>query len=174
MIRSKRSFPSKVDLVIYDFDGVMTDNKVYVDQAGSEPVCVNRSDGLAVSWLRKIGIQQVICSTEANLGVQARADKLGLRCFSGIKDKGSSFAQILSEFDAPPENTLMIGNNINELSSLVLAGISTYPKCGHPIVLDQFDAIIDKNSGEGVVRAFADYFFEMSGSNYKSNLIKFN
>ena len=173
-MRSKRSFPKKVDLVIYDFDGVVTDNKVYVGQDGCETVCVNRSDGLAVSWLRKNGIQQVIFSTETNLVVRARAEKLGLHCFSGINDKGSSFAQILSEFDALPENTLMIGNNINELSSLVLARISTYPKCGHPIVLDQFDAIIDKNGGEGVVRAFADYFFEMSGSNSKSNLIQFN
>ena len=174
MIRSKRSFPSKVDLVIYDFDGVMTDNKVYVDQDGSETVCVNRSDGLAVSWLRKIGIQQVICSTEANLVVQARADKLGLRCFSGIKDKGSIFAQILAEFNALSENTIMIGNDINDLKTLALAGFSACPKDGHPIVLDQVDAVIDRNGGEGVVRAFADYFFEMSGSNYKSNLIKFN
>ena len=152
----------------------MTDNKVYVGQSGPEIVCVNRSDGLAMSWLRNNGIQQVIFSTKTNLVVRAQADKLGLHYFSGIKDKGSSFAQILSEFDALPENTLMIGNNINELSSLVVAGISTYPKCGHPIVLDQFDAIIDTNGGEGVVRAFADYFFEMSGSNHKSNLIKFN
>ena len=98
MMRSKRSFPNKVDLVIYDFDGVMTDNKVYVDQDGSETVCVNRSDGLAISWLRKKGIEQVILSTETNLVVRARADKIGLRCFSGIKDKGSIFAQILAEF----------------------------------------------------------------------------
>ena len=173
-MRGKRSFPKKVDLVIYDFDGVMTDNKVYVGQDGCETVCVNRSDGLAISWLRKNGIQQVIFSTETNLVVRAQADKLGLHCFSGIKDKGSSFAQILSEFDAPPENTIMISNDISDLSALALTGFSSCPKDGHPIVLDQVDAIIDKNGGEGVVRAFADYFFEMSGSNYKSNLIKFN
>ena len=174
MMRSKRGFPKKVDLVIYDFDGVITDNKVYVSQDGCETVCVKRSDGLAISWLRKNAIQQVIFSTETNLVVRARAGKLGLHCFSGINDKGSSFAQILSEFDALPENTIMIGNDINDLSALALAGFSACPKDGHPIVLDQVDAIIDKNGSEGVVRAFADYFFEMSGSNSKRNLIKFN
>ena len=68
----------------------------------------------------------------------------------------------------------MIGNDTNDLSALALAGISACPKDGHPIVLDQVDAIIDTNGGEGVVRAFTDYFFEMSGSNSKSNLIQFN
>ena len=173
MMRSKRSFPNKVDLVIYDFDGVMTDNKVYVDQDGSETVCVNRSDGLAISWLRKKGIEQVILSTETNLVVRARADKIGLRCFSGIKDKGSIFAQILAEFGILAENTIMIGNDINDLEPLTLAGFSASPKDGHPTVLNQVDAIIDKNGGEGVVRAFADYFFEMSGSNRESQLVKF-
>ena len=174
MMQIKRCFPKKVDLVVYDFDGVMTDNKVYVGQDGSETVCVNRSDGLAISWLRKNGIKQVIFSTETNLVVAARADKLGLRCYSGITDKGSFFLQILTEFNALAENTIMIGNDINDLGALVLAGFSACPKDGHPTVLNQVDAIIDKNGGEGVVRAFADYFFEMSGSNYKSNLIKFN
>ncbi len=81
----------------------MTDKKVYEDKSGPEIVSVKRNDGLAMTWLRNNGIQQVIFSTETNLVVRAQADKLGLHCFSGIKDKGSSFAQILSEFDARPK-----------------------------------------------------------------------
>ena len=38
-------------LIVYDFDGVMTDNKVYVDQNGNETVQVNRADGLGISEL---------------------------------------------------------------------------------------------------------------------------
>ena len=44
-----------IKLLVYDFDGVMTDNKVFVDQHGNEMVQVNRADGLGISEIRKLG-----------------------------------------------------------------------------------------------------------------------
>ena len=55
-----------IKLIVYDFDGVMTDNKVYIDQNGNEMVQVSRADGLGVSEIIKLGIQQIIMSTEVN------------------------------------------------------------------------------------------------------------
>ena len=51
-----------IKLIVYDFDGVMTDNRVYVDQKGNEMVQVNRADGLGVSEIKKLGIKQMIIS----------------------------------------------------------------------------------------------------------------
>ena len=45
-----------VDLIVYDFDGVMTDNRVWVNEDGVESVAVNRGDGLGVSMIKKLGI----------------------------------------------------------------------------------------------------------------------
>ena len=67
-----------IRLIVYDFDGVMTDNRVYIDQNGNETVQVNRSDGLAVSEIKKLGIKQIIISTETNPVVSARAEKLNI------------------------------------------------------------------------------------------------
>ena len=53
----------KINLIVYDFDGVMTNNKVYIDQNGGEMVIVNRADGLGISEIEKIGIEQIIIST---------------------------------------------------------------------------------------------------------------
>tara|TARA_B100001964_G_scaffold136629_1_gene150796 strand:+ start:684 stop:917 length:234 start_codon:yes stop_codon:yes gene_type:complete len=72
---TKKEF--NLDLIIYDFDGVMTDNKVYVDQNGNEMVQVNRADGLSIAKIKKLGIKQIIISTEKNPVVSARASKLG-------------------------------------------------------------------------------------------------
>ena len=55
-----------IKLICYDFDGVMTDNKVYIDQDGCEMVQVNRADGLGVAEIKKLGINQIIISTEKN------------------------------------------------------------------------------------------------------------
>ena len=57
-------FKNNLKLIVYDFDGVMTDNKVYIDERGREMVQVNRADGLGVSEIKKLGIEQIIISTE--------------------------------------------------------------------------------------------------------------
>jgi len=75
------------ELIIYDFDGVMTDNKVYVDQNGNEMVQVNRADGLSIAEIKKLGIKQIIISTEKNPVVSVRARKLGIPCLQGIDSK---------------------------------------------------------------------------------------
>ena len=69
----------------------MTDNKVYVDQNGNETVKVSRADGLGVSEIKKMGIEQIIISTETNLVVSARAKKLGINCLQGIENKKGNF-----------------------------------------------------------------------------------
>ena len=58
---------TEVKLIVYDFDGVMTDNRVIVDETGRESVTVNRADGLAVSLIKQMGIEQLILSTEKNV-----------------------------------------------------------------------------------------------------------
>ena len=81
---------NKIDIIIYDFDGVMTNNKVYVDQNGNETVQVNRADGLGISEIKKLGIEQIIISTETNPVVSARANKLEIICLQGIENKKSA------------------------------------------------------------------------------------
>ena len=67
-----------IKLLVYDFDGVMTDNTAFVSENGIEMVRVNRSDGLAVQQLARQGFKQLILSTEANPVVTTRAQKLNI------------------------------------------------------------------------------------------------
>ena len=76
-----------IKIIYYDFDGVMTDNKVYADQNGNEMVQVSRADGLGVSEIIKLGIQQIIMSTEVNPVVTQRAIKLKIPCLQGLENK---------------------------------------------------------------------------------------
>ena len=78
---------SSLILIVYDFDGVMTDNKVYINQNGNEMVQVNRSDGLGIAKIKTLGIKQIIISTEENTVVSARANKLDIPCLQGIANK---------------------------------------------------------------------------------------
>ena len=82
----KRTLPDPVKLVVFDFDGVFTDNKVYTAQDGTETVMCDRRDGLGVKMLRERGIDMFILSLETNLVVEARARKLGIDAHQGCED----------------------------------------------------------------------------------------
>ena len=91
----------KIKLIVYDFDGVMTNNKVYIDQNGNEMVAVNRADGLAIAEIKKIGIEQIIISTEKNKVVSVRARKLDIPCAQGIDNKKDYLIIILGLLACP-------------------------------------------------------------------------
>ena len=67
---------SNIKLLIYDCDGVLTDNRVLVDETGQESVLFHRGDGYGIRMLKELGIEQMIVSTETNPIVARRAEKL--------------------------------------------------------------------------------------------------
>lgn len=75
-----QSIARKIKLIVFDFDGVFTDNKVLVLQNGTEGVFCNRSDGLGLSAVKKQGIITLVISTEINSVVSVCCKKLGIKC----------------------------------------------------------------------------------------------
>jgi N-acylneuraminate cytidylyltransferase len=76
--RRKRAMPETIELIIADFDGVLTDNRVWVDQDGTELVAAYRSDSIRLKELRSRGMDVLILSSELNRVVEARAQKMGV------------------------------------------------------------------------------------------------
>ncbi|BDQ34245.1 HAD hydrolase family protein [Pseudodesulfovibrio portus] len=146
----------KIRLVVYDFDGVMTDNRVSVDQDGRESVRANRSDGLGVGMIRDLGLEQVILSTEANPVVKARADKIHLEAIHGIRDKGSALIELAEKRSISVGGILFVGNDVNDADAMGLAGFKVAPADAHPSILALADYITQAPGGQGVVRELAD------------------
>jgi len=146
----------RIKLLVYDFDGVMTDNKVYVDQNGNESVQVNRSDGLGVSEIKKLGIEQIIISTEKNPVVTKRAKKLNIKCLQGIDNKKQALEEYCYKKNIKLQNTAFVGNDINDLEALEIAGYSFCPADAHKSVKDISIYTLKSNGGEGVIREIFD------------------
>ena len=87
----------RVRLVAFDFDGVFTDNAVYVSQDGTETVRCVRSDGLGLQTLTALGVATIVISTETNPVVAARSRKLAIRCIQGCDDKRSALEGVIAE-----------------------------------------------------------------------------
>lgn len=157
----KKKEPFKIDeksleLIIYDFDGVMTDNRVEVDQNGVETVRVNRSDGLAISALKKRDIPQVIISTEKNPVVQKRAEKLGIPVSHSVDDKKYFVANYLKEKNIDPRNVVYVGNDVNDLEAMKIVGLPIAPADAHDEVRRIARYTTHARGGEGVVRELLD------------------
>jgi 3-deoxy-D-manno-octulosonate 8-phosphate phosphatase (KDO 8-P phosphatase) len=146
-----------VKLVVYDFDGVLTDNRVLVHQDGTESVFCNRSDGWWIKEIRKLGVEQVILSTEKNPVVKARADKIGLPCTQGVDDKLAGLKKLLAERNLPPEQVCYVGNEMNDVDCMKTAGHPLAPQDGHPEILRIAKHVLPCNGGAGIVRHVHDW-----------------
>uniref|UniRef100_A0A7C4PTH5 N-acylneuraminate cytidylyltransferase n=1 Tax=Anaerolinea thermolimosa TaxID=229919 RepID=A0A7C4PTH5_9CHLR len=152
----RRPLPEKVDLVVFDFDGVLTDNRVWVDEEGHEMVAANRSDSLGVAYLRRSGLKMVVLSTETNPVVAARCRKMQIPVVQGIWDKAAELPRIMAEFDAAPERTIYVGNDINDVPCFALVGCAVAVADAQPAARRAADIVLSRNGGHGAVRELLD------------------
>jgi YrbI family 3-deoxy-D-manno-octulosonate 8-phosphate phosphatase len=148
--------PSAIDLIVYDFDGVMTDNRVLTLQDGTEAVFANRSDGLAISLIGDMGIKQVIISMETNPVVRARAEKVGIQCLQGIGDKLNILKKYLAEQNIDKDKVAFIGNEINDVAAMSYVGLPVAPADAYPEAKNVAKIVLKTKGGDGVVREFFD------------------
>lgn len=141
-----------LELIIYDFDGVMTDNRVMVDQNGIESVMVSRGDGYGVTNITKLGIKQIIVSTEVNPVVARRAEKLKIEVIHGVEDKKTIVTKYLKDNGYNSDNVMFIGNDLNDIEAMKVVGFTGAPKDAEEEILDYVDWISSKNGGYGVIR----------------------
>jgi 3-deoxy-D-manno-octulosonate 8-phosphate phosphatase (KDO 8-P phosphatase) len=147
---------NSIKLLVYDFDGVMTDNKVYIDQHGHEMVQVSRADGLGIAEIRKLGIQQMILSTEANPVVSARAEKLDLLCLQGVDNKAKALTEYCNVHQISLSDVAYVGNDINDLEVMKLVGTTFCPADAHSSIKEITQYILGSKGGEGVSREIFD------------------
>jgi N-acylneuraminate cytidylyltransferase len=154
----KRPMPEKIDLIICDFDGVITDNRVWVDQDGTEMVAAYRSDSVRIKDLRAIGIEVMILSSEPNRVVEARARKMGVEAIHGIAlhEKGRVMREVLEQKNIKAENVIYIGNDINDLPCFEIAGWSVAVADAYPELIKVADYILSKAGGHGALRELSD------------------
>ncbi len=156
--KTRRPMPATIKLVLCDFDGVITDNRVWTDQDGRETVVASRADSMRVKQMREIGIDVMILSSEVNAVVSARAKKMGVEAVHGVglQDKGRVMREILAEKNIKVEEVVFIGNDWNDLPCFEIAGWAVAVADAYPEVLRAADHVLAKAGGHGAVRELCD------------------
>ena len=148
--------------IVFDFDGVFTNNKVYLNEQGEESIRCDRSDGLGIDMLKRFKIKNswdleyFILSKEQNIIVNKRAEKLQIESFKGINNKKNFIENYLfnrfGDFEYSKNGVLYLGNDLNDLSAIKLCGFSIAPIDAHEIIKKNVDITLSKKGGEGFVR----------------------
>ncbi|HKJ39254.1 MAG TPA: acylneuraminate cytidylyltransferase [Anaerolineales bacterium] len=156
--KHRRTMPKKIELVMLDFDGVVTDNRVWTDQDGKETVAAYRSDSILINDLREKGIETMILSSEVNPVVAARAKKMGVEAIHGmgLQDKGRVMREVLEQKNIKAENVIFVGNDLNDLSCFEVAGWSVAVADAYPEVIQAADFVLSKRGGHGAVRELCE------------------
>lgn len=163
-------WPARIDLVVFDFDGVMTDNSVRVTAMrrdspaawrgvsgnASESVVCSRGDGMGIDRLRKAGVRMMVLSKEKHPVVSARCAKLKLDCHQGVDGKLSYLKAHLKKNGFSPKNVIYLGNDVNDLECLKFVGLPVVVSDAHPSVLAAAKLILRHPGGRGAVRELSD------------------
>lgn len=154
--KKRRPIPERVNLVVFDFDGVITDNRVWVDENGREMVAANRSDSMGINHLRQAGIEAVVLSTEVNPVVAARCRKMNVPVWQGVVDKASGLSKILVEKQVDPAYVIYVGNDTNDLPCFPMVACALVVADAQPAARRQADIVLNGKGGHGAVREVCD------------------
>jgi 3-deoxy-D-manno-octulosonate 8-phosphate phosphatase (KDO 8-P phosphatase) len=148
----------EIRLVVFDFDGVFTDNTVYVFEDGREAVRCFRGDGIGLQRLEQRGIATLIISTETNPVVSARSRKLRIHCVQGCNDKRATLETSVQEMGLSLTQVAFVGNDINDLPCLMCVMLPIVVQDAHPEVIPHALYQTKVRGGHGAVREICDLF----------------
>jgi YrbI family 3-deoxy-D-manno-octulosonate 8-phosphate phosphatase len=164
--KARRPMPASVKLVVTDFDGVITDGRVWVNGDGVETVAASRADSMRIRQMRAAGIEVMILSSEVDNVVSARARKMGIQAIHGmgLDGKGEVLKQILAEKNLNAAEVVYLGNDFNDLPCFEVAGWAVAVADAYPEVLRAADYVLKTNGGFGALRELCDLILKIASS----------
>ena len=160
-------FDSEIKAIVFDFDGVFTNNSVYTSSNGEEYIQSSKSDSFALSVFRDfigrkgIELETYVITTEKNISVNKRCEKLELECLKGVNSKKEAWCEMAEKLSInDPSNILYLGNDLNDYEIMMFAKSTACPSDSHKEIKRIADFISQRKGGEGFVRDVLEKLME--------------
>lgn len=144
--------PDEVKAIVMDFDGVLTNNTMQVDERGQESVVCHRGDGWAIRQFKNVGIHLLILTQESNPAVRARCDKLGVECIVAGENKLPDLEKWLKMNRLRAEDTLYIGNDVPDVLCMMHVACALAPCDAYEEAKNAADIVFTLPGGQGCIR----------------------
>jgi 3-deoxy-D-manno-octulosonate 8-phosphate phosphatase (KDO 8-P phosphatase) len=154
----------KIKLLIFDVDGVLTDNSVFIGDGKTEYKRFNIADGMAVYMARRAGIPTAFLSGRKSSSTTARAKELGIKDLYQIPGpKKIPFEKLLKKYKLNPEQTSYMGDDVIDVALMKMVGVSATVPHAPAYVKRYADIITKKQAGFGAAREFVEMVFKAKG-----------
>jgi 3-deoxy-D-manno-octulosonate 8-phosphate phosphatase (KDO 8-P phosphatase) len=154
----------KIKAIALDIDGVLTDGNFYWGSHGEEIKKFSFADVMGVSLGRKAGLIFALISGEDNILIDRFAEKMRIvDIYKGSKDKAQALRSFSKKYDFELSQICFMGDDVNDLNALALAGLSAAPANAHDSVKEKVMLITKNSGGQGAVRELVDLILANKG-----------
>ena len=159
-----RERASRIKLMAFDVDGVLSDGSLFYTDEGVEIKAYNSLDGLGLNLLRKAGITLAIITGRNTPNVKARMRHLGIDLlFQGSRNKLETMHELLAQLGLKAEEAGFMGDDIIDLQVMAACGFSAAPADAHALAKQHARLIASKNGGRGAVREVCEFILDAQG-----------
>ncbi|MFT5218654.1 MAG: 3-deoxy-D-manno-octulosonate 8-phosphate phosphatase (KDO 8-P phosphatase) [Planctomycetota bacterium] len=161
MILSNADKARRVELLILDIDGVLTDGGLQFDNQGEEYKTFNSLDGHGIRMLLDSDIEVAVITGRQSGIVKHRMGDLGVKhLFQGFRDKQIAFTQLLTDTGIEPANIAYIGDDLPDLPVMTRVGFAVAVQNAHAFVKQHCDWVTTASGGKGAVREVSDFILQ--------------
>ncbi len=154
----------RVKLLILDVDGVLTDGRIIIDDAGLESKQFDVRDGHGLKMLMRCGIAVALLTGRRSRVVEHRAADLGIaQVYQGVWDKAEAFTGILERSTLAPEETAYAGDDVVDVPLLKRVGFSVAVADAVPEARKIVDYVTKRPGGRGAVREVCEIILAAQG-----------
>jgi 3-deoxy-D-manno-octulosonate 8-phosphate phosphatase (KDO 8-P phosphatase) len=155
---------SRVRLVVFDVDGVLTDGSLYLGDDGQEYKAFHSRDGHGMAMLREAGVEIGIITGRTSQVVVHRMASLGIEhVYQGRREKLPAFEDLLSKLGFSADEVAFVGDDVVDLPILVRAGLAIAVADAHPLVLRHAHWQTPSRGGRGAARDVCELILEARG-----------
>jgi 3-deoxy-D-manno-octulosonate 8-phosphate phosphatase (KDO 8-P phosphatase) len=148
---------SRVKLMIFDVDGVLTDGGLWFTAEGDTMKSFNSLDGHGLKLLREAGIATAIITGRKSGIVQVRAQEIRVNhLYQGVEDKRKAFADLLKATGVAPEECGYMGDDWPDLAVMLRCGFAAAPANAHPEVISRAHWVSQARGGHGAARELCE------------------
>ena len=155
---------SRIRMMIFDVDGVLTDGRIIYMDDGSEMKEFDVQDGHGIKLLQRAGIDVALISGRACRAVEQRANGLGIsRVYQGAKFKIETYEQLLSDTGLKEHETGFMGDDLIDIPVMRRAGFSVAVPNGVPHIFPYAHYVTRASGGRGAVREVCEMILQVQG-----------
>jgi 3-deoxy-D-manno-octulosonate 8-phosphate phosphatase (KDO 8-P phosphatase) len=155
---------NKIQLIIFDVDGVLTDGGLYFTEDGAEFKRFNSLDGHGIKMLKDNGVEVAVITARDSKAVAYRMKNLGITHFyQGQSDKVVAFSDLLQKLNLSADEVAYVGDDVIDLPVMTKVGFAIAVANAHDTVKQYANLITEKSGGHGAVREVCDFILKAQG-----------